>query len=141
MKKTLLTLSLTVLATGYLAHQANNLELPTNERYEYYSDILEDEGCTTDSECEALHGMKLDGTPTDIVLRTEITPLPDPIPTEDAPPPAPEEATPTLAPDEVIYEDDPRWDCTTMGNMICGTDINGTWYLLDFKTGTFTARG
>lgn len=22
---------------------------------------------------------------------------------------------------EVIHEDDPRWDCPTMGNMICGT--------------------
>ena len=40
----------------------------------------------------------------------------------------------------VIQEDDPVFDCRTMGNMICGVEVEGTWYILDFKTGTFTER-
>ncbi len=28
------------------------------------------------------------------------------------------------APEEPIQEDDPRWDCTTMGNRICGPDAS-----------------
>lgn len=33
------------------------------------------------------------------------------------PPPPPPVALPTV---EVIHEDDPRWDCHTMGNRTCG---------------------
>lgn len=37
--------------------------------------------------------------------------------------------------EEVIFEDDKRWDCRTMGNMVCGVDIKGTWYLVQFADG------
>lgn len=53
----------------------------------------------------------------------EPTPDPAPEPTpepEPAPEPAPEpEPTPEPG-DDVIHEDDPRWDCATMGNRTCG---------------------
>lgn len=31
-----------------------------------------------------------------------------------------------------ISEDDPRWDCRTMGNHTCGVEIEGTWYVVEF---------
>lgn len=37
--------------------------------------------------------------------------------------------------EEVIYEDDPRFDCRTMGNRQCGTQIEGTWYVVTFDAG------
>lgn len=36
---------------------------------------------------------------------------------------------------EVIMEDDPRWDCRTMGNLECGVEIQGTWYIITFANG------
>jgi hypothetical protein len=33
---------------------------------------------------------------------------------------------------QVIHEDDPRWDCRTMGNHTCGVMIEGQWYLVKF---------
>ena len=35
-----------------------------------------------------------------------------------------------------INEDDPRWDCRTMGNRQCGVKIEGAWYVV-----TFDAKG
>lgn len=32
----------------------------------------------------------------------------------------------------VIEEDDPRWDCRTMGNMVCGVEIAGQMYNIHF---------
>lgn len=32
-------------------------------------------------------------------------------------------------------EDDPDWDCRTMGNRTCGVEIEGTWYLVTFENG------
>ena len=59
------------------------------------------------------------------------TEAPAPEPTE---PPAttPQPADEPSPADAVIEEDDPRWDCRTMGNRICGTDIAGTRYLVEF---------
>lgn len=34
-----------------------------------------------------------------------------------------------------ITEDDPRWDCRTMGNHQCGVEIEGTWYVVSFEAG------
>lgn len=31
-----------------------------------------------------------------------------------------------------VYEDDPAWDCRIHGNRICGVDISGTRYLVQF---------
>ncbi|WP_432482568.1 hypothetical protein [Kineococcus esterisolvens] len=51
------------------------------------------------------------------------------------------EPTPTATPEpEVIMEDDPRWDCRTMGNLICGANVyaaNGevVVYLITFENG------
>lgn len=39
-----------------------------------------------------------------------------------------------------LQEDDMGWDCRTMGNQSCGVVINGSSYVLDFSTGTFTER-
>lgn len=36
---------------------------------------------------------------------------------------------------EIIYEDDPRWDCRTMGNQSCGVEIGGLWYIVVFEDG------
>jgi len=44
------------------------------------------------------------------------------------------------APVVQLQEDDPRWDCRTMGNATCGVEVEGEWYILDFATGTFTKR-
>jgi len=32
-------------------------------------------------------------------------------------------------------EDDPEWDCRIQGNTVCGVDIEGTWYLIEFENG------
>lgn len=39
-------------------------------------------------------------------------------------------------PPAVIHEDDPRWDCRTMGNRECGVQIGDTWYVITFGFGT-----
>ena len=39
---------------------------------------------------------------------------------------------------EVIQEDDPRFDCRTMGNQKCGVEISGTWYVVSFIDGVAT---
>jgi len=62
-------------------------------------------------------------TPAEAV--TEPTPTPDPTP---APVPA---AEPTTEP-EVVQEDDPRWDCRSMGNRTCGVTMGGADYLITF---------
>lgn len=31
---------------------------------------------------------------------------------------------------KVIHEDDPRWDCRTMGNRVCGVRTDGVLYLI-----------
>ena len=129
MKKTLLLLPLTFLGTLYAGHQVNNMEIPTNDRYRHY-----------------------------IELQQETMPT-EPIPTAPAPAPtqAPTEApTPASSPTPIdIYEDGSAtmsdgttrpedtypWDCRTEGNKVCGTEVNGTWYLLDFDTMTFSPRG
>ena len=33
-------------------------------------------------------------------------------------------------------EDEPGWDCRTMGNQQCGVDIMGTWYVVEFIDGS-----
>lgn len=58
---------------------------------------------------------------------------------------APEVVTPDeVAPDPVvapplvpspIQEDDPAFDCRTMGNESCGVWIEDTWYIITFKDG------
>lgn len=48
-------------------------------------------------------------------------------------PPAPE-------PDSAIQEDESGWDCRTHGNQLCGVQVQGVWYVLDFATGTFVPR-
>lgn len=62
-----------------------------------------------------------------------ITP-PAPTPTPDPAPPTPEASigTPVTIEAPVITEDDPRWDCRTMGNLQCGVEVNGTWYVITF---------
>lgn len=57
-----------------------------------------------------------------------------------APAPVVTEATAPAPSPEVITEDDPRWDCREMGNRTCGVEVEGTWYVLDFATGTFRER-
>jgi hypothetical protein len=65
--------------------------------------------------------------------------IPDPEPT---PTPSTQIAEPVVTDDSpIIQEDDPRWDCRTMGNLQCGVEVKGTIYILDFATGTFTQRG
>lgn len=39
------------------------------------------------------------------------------------------------APADVIHEDDPRWDCRTMGNRECGVTIQGQAYVVTFVDG------
>ncbi len=71
----------------------------------------------------------------------DITPELEDVPTtwEDVPVPPiePDVQLPTLpAPvTEHISEDDPRWDCRTMGNLTCGVEIMGTWYTVTFECG------
>lgn len=36
---------------------------------------------------------------------------------------------------ERVEEDDPRWDCRTMGNFQCGVQIQGEWYVVTFEDG------
>lgn len=36
-----------------------------------------------------------------------------------------------------IREDDPRWDCRTMGNRICGLSYTGTDYVIHYDTQGF----
>lgn len=36
---------------------------------------------------------------------------------------------------ERIDDDDPRWDCRTMGNFQCGVQIQGEWYVVTFEDG------
>ena len=44
------------------------------------------------------------------------------------------------ATDAPIMEDDPRWDCRTMGNALCGVTVQGTDYVLDFGSMTFRTK-
>lgn len=132
----LLTLPAIALTTLYLGHQANNIEIPTDDRYKHYIELQTELSPEPTPEITYYEdGSDSTGYCTPGALCDDTV--------QETPAPAPE-ATPTTPPappaDEVIYEDDPRWDCTTMGNRICGTDINGTWYLLDFNTGTFAPR-
>ena len=69
----------------------------------------------------------------------ELEPLP-PVIGEPEFPPTLEFPETTIPPVEQINEDDPAWDCRVMGNSQCGVQINGTWYVLDFTTGTFAER-
>lgn len=50
-----------------------------------------------------------------------------------APTPVP---VPAPSPTTVIQEDDPNWDCRTMGNQICGVQIQGDWYNVQFHDGS-----
>ena len=50
---------------------------------------------------------------------------------EVAPAPVVEVDQPVTQP-ELIQEDDPRWDCRTMGNRACGVEIQGAWYVVQF---------
>ena len=34
-----------------------------------------------------------------------------------------------------IHEDEPGWDCTTMGNQSCGEDIGGVWHVTRYENG------
>lgn len=36
-----------------------------------------------------------------------------------------------------IQEDDPRWDCRTMGNRICGVSYAGTDYVIHYNSQGF----
>lgn len=49
--------------------------------------------------------------------------------------PAPVVGGHVLPSGEHIDEDDPRWDCRTMGNLMCGVLIHGTWYVVTFAGG------
>ncbi len=40
--------------------------------------------------------------------------------------------TDPVAVQPIITEDDPRWDCRTMGNHQCGVEVEGTWYVITF---------
>lgn len=37
---------------------------------------------------------------------------------------------------ELIHEDDERWDCRFHGNQMCGVNVEGIWYLIQFEDGT-----
>lgn len=37
--------------------------------------------------------------------------------------------------EEVIFEDDPRWDCRWDGNRVCGVIVQGMRYLIQFQDG------
>jgi len=37
-------------------------------------------------------------------------------------------------------EDDPAFDCRAHGNHLCGVEVEGHWYVLDFDTMTFSLR-
>lgn len=49
--------------------------------------------------------------------------------------PAPETPA-TQEPGPVIQEDDPRWDCRFDGNEQCGVNIEGVWYVIQFRDGS-----
>lgn len=34
-----------------------------------------------------------------------------------------------------LSEDDPNWDCRVHGNELCGVEISGTWYVVQFENG------
>lgn len=38
--------------------------------------------------------------------------------------------------DGVIHEDESGWDCRWDGNTVCGVEIEGMWYLIDFEDGS-----
>lgn len=38
--------------------------------------------------------------------------------------------------DDIIHEDDPRWDCRFDGNEICGVEISGVGYNIQFRDGS-----
>lgn len=85
-----------------------------------------------------------------VMPAAEVTP-PPPI-VEVLPSPAP---TPACAEGELLAEDlscvpadfyaepaedDPEFDCRVHGNHICGVEVEGHTYLLDYDTMTFTLR-
>lgn len=41
---------------------------------------------------------------------------------------------------ELINEDSPLWDCTTMGNETCGVEIDGVWWLIHYENGCEVSR-
>jgi hypothetical protein len=47
----------------------------------------------------------------------------------------PQSSVQPTAPSTRIEEDTDGWDCTTMGNMICGVDINGQHVLISYANG------
>lgn len=122
--KLLITLPAVLLGTLYLGHQANNMELPTNDRYEQYFEILEE------TPIEAP-----DPAPSPTMI-----PTPSQAPTPPTPIDISEDGSAKMSDGTTRPEDTYPWDCRTEGNMICGAEVNGTWYLLDFDTMTFSLR-
>lgn len=56
----------------------------------------------------------------------------------------PAEPAPVVSVPESLAEDDPMWDCRINGNTLCGVEVEGTWYLIDFEGGlpvSVTERG
>lgn len=49
--------------------------------------------------------------------------------------PATDDGQPFLT-EDVITEDDPRWDCRFDGNEACGVEIEGVWYVIQFRDGS-----
>ncbi len=69
-----------------------------------------------------------------------LTPEREPVGTYLVPLEAPHEIAPELegGPAPIVLpisEDDPRWDCRTMGNLTCGVEIKGAWYDITFVDG------
>jgi hypothetical protein len=48
------------------------------------------------------------------------------------------EATPLPSPEQeqVCQEDEPCWDCRFDGNERCGVEIEGVWYIIQFRDGS-----
>ena len=65
-----------------------------------------------------------------LLIACSVAPSPEPV----VPTPSPTASVPYDAPG-TIYEDDPQWDCRSMGNQICGVEIKGDWYLIGFNNG------
>jgi hypothetical protein len=38
--------------------------------------------------------------------------------------------------EEDVQEDDPNWDCRFNGNQMCGVEIMGVWYVIQFEDGS-----
>lgn len=66
--------------------------------------------------------------------------VPDSFYNNPATTPQPEDPDYPAAPNGEPMEDDPDFDCRIHGNHICGAEVEGIIYLLDFDTMTFTIR-